>query len=263
MPDKKTILIIDDEPEFVDALRGTLNYRGYHIVTAGDGREGLKEMERSRPDMIILDLSMPRMSGLEFLNLIQDDRGRSSVPTLVVSAREELRGVFKDLDITGFLTKPVKLEEILRDVESVLKASAAAPAPSPAPNRVKTEWKALLVEDDRENAAAIASLMESVGYTVKVIPSGIEALSAAMSDVPDIALIKLGLKDFSGDEVAYEFRMMPKTAGVPIILYTPHYDTLNHMVTQNICQKIGIKDVLAFSEPRTLVNESERLLGRL
>jgi hypothetical protein len=83
-----------------------------------------------------------------------------------------------------------------------------------------------------------------------------------MLERPDIALVKLGLKDMSGDEVAFEFRLVTDSSPIPLILYSRQYDTLNHLVTQSFCKKLGIRDIFCFNEPQTLVKQANTLLGR-
>ena len=260
MEKSKSVLIIDDERGFVDMLRSTLHYRGYETVTAYDGREGLEVLSRQKPDYIILDLNMPRMSGLEFLNQAMAGTGKMDVPTLVVTARDDLREVFKDLDVKGFISKPAKLEEIVDQVERILVRQA-----EPAQDHskiVKTEWKVLWADDDDDFMLESKPMFESAGYMVDHHTTGIGLLGSAMRRRPDIVFMKLGLKDMSGDEVAYEFRMITDSAPIPLVLYSREYDTLNHSVTQNICRKIGIRDIFCFNEPATLFKQANALLGR-
>ena len=125
MTEQKTILIIDDEAGFVDAMRTSLGFRGYRVISAGDGYEGLEVLKNSNPDLILLDVTMPRMGGFEFYNRISDGRGSTAVPTIVVSAREELKSVFKSAGVDDFIAKPVDLAELRIRVASLLKLKEA------------------------------------------------------------------------------------------------------------------------------------------
>ena len=257
----KSVLIIDDERDFVDALKSTLNYRGYDTRTAHDGREGLEEIARRRPNFIILDITMPRMNGLEFLNKAMNDKGKMDIPTLIVSAREELRDVIKDQDVLAFMIKPVKFEDIIRQVEQTLVRSIEPVKP---PLQVKkTTWKMFWADDDDDFVEQAKHLFESVGYEVSHYKAGIDLIGKAMLERPDIVLVKLGLNDMSGDEAAFEFRLVTDSSPIPLILYSRQYDTLNHSVTQSLCKKLGIRDVFCFNEPPTLVAQANALLGRL
>jgi len=80
------ILIADDDPQMLRALRITLGARGYEVVTAADGRAALDAAIESHPDVVVLDLGMPGLTGIEVIEAI---RGWSQVPVLVVSGRSE------------------------------------------------------------------------------------------------------------------------------------------------------------------------------
>ncbi len=260
MTETKSVLIIDDEKDFVDALRSTLNYRGYNIITAYDGREGLEALEKHKPNFIILDITMPRMNGLEFLNKAMNDKGKMDVPTLVVSAREELRDILKEQDVLDFIVKPAKFEDIIRQVEHTLVRSSEPT--EDYPQTLKTTWKMLWADDDDEFVEQAKPLFESVSYAVRHYKAGIGLLASAMGERPDIVMIKLGLEDMAGDDVAFEFRLVTESAPIPLILYSRQYDTLNHSVTQSLCKKLGIRDIFCFNEPQTLLKQANILLCR-
>jgi two-component system KDP operon response regulator KdpE len=106
------VLVVDDEPAMVRALRINLTARDYEVLTAYDGAGGLAEMARARPDAVILDLGLPDMDGVE---VIRGIRGWSSVPIIVLSAREQETEKIEALDAGAddYLTKPFGMGELL------------------------------------------------------------------------------------------------------------------------------------------------------
>jgi two-component system KDP operon response regulator KdpE len=106
------VLIADDDPQILRALRITLSARGYDVITAADGREALRLAADKHPDLIVVDLGMPGATGIE---VIQGVRGWSSVPILVVSGRSDSLDKVEALDAGAddYVTKPFAADELL------------------------------------------------------------------------------------------------------------------------------------------------------
>ena len=117
---KQTILVVDDEPKLVAVLRAYLEGDGYQVVTAGDGREALDQFRRARPDLLILDIMMPELDGLEVCRRIRQE---SNVPIIMLTARveevDELLGLRLGAD--DYVTKPFSPRAILARVQAVLR----------------------------------------------------------------------------------------------------------------------------------------------
>jgi two-component system KDP operon response regulator KdpE len=117
------VLIVDDEPGIVRAVQTNLGRHDFHVDAAATGREGLDVYGRMRPDLILLDLGLPDMDGLEFIRQI---RQRSSTPIVVLSAREAERDKVAALDLGAddYLTKPFGVNELLARVRVALRHAA-------------------------------------------------------------------------------------------------------------------------------------------
>jgi DNA-binding response OmpR family regulator len=115
----KTVLVVDDDPFIVKLISINLEARDYSVLTAGDGKEGLISALKNDPDLILLDLMMPVMNGLEMLKEL---RQVSDVPVIIVSAYgnpdtvEEAR----ELGIECFLSKPFKIEGMVDTIDIIL-----------------------------------------------------------------------------------------------------------------------------------------------
>jgi CheY-like chemotaxis protein len=108
----KTILVVDDEYDFVDAVCSLLESEGYRAIPAGSGKAALEAMERQRPSLILLDVMMPKQSGLELLERLQAHPEHRSVPVVLMSAsREPAREPGRSQP--EFLAKPFDVEKLL------------------------------------------------------------------------------------------------------------------------------------------------------
>ena len=112
------ILIADDDPQFLKALRITLHSQGYQIVTAADGVECIRVAVEEHPDLFVLDLGMPKMDGM---GVIQGVRGWTDAPILVVSGRTDAREKVAVLDAGAddYVTKPVSIDELLARIRAL------------------------------------------------------------------------------------------------------------------------------------------------
>jgi len=120
------ILIADDDPQMLRALRITLTARGYDVVTAADGKAALDAAINSHPDLVVIDLGMPGLTGTEVIEAI---RGWSQVPVLVVSGRSESWDKVEALDAGAddYVTKPFSADELLARIRALSRRSTTAP----------------------------------------------------------------------------------------------------------------------------------------
>lgn len=119
MTDKKTILIIDDEVNLVRLLKRRLEHGGYNVLTAYDGEEGLKMINEEKPDLVLLDINMPKMGGIEVYKRVSMEN-QNRPPILIFTARGKLGKFFKDIQADGFISKPFEPEELFRTIERIL-----------------------------------------------------------------------------------------------------------------------------------------------
>jgi two-component system KDP operon response regulator KdpE len=118
--DPATILIIDDEPPIRRFLRTTLSVQDYRVVEAASGGEGLSLLRHEKPDLVILDLGLPDMDGLEVVRRI---RAESPVPIVVLSSRDDERGKVAalDLGVDDYVTKPFGVDELMARMRAALR----------------------------------------------------------------------------------------------------------------------------------------------
>lgn len=123
---KRSVLVVDDEPQITRVLRTTLSAQGYAVRSAGDGDEALEVMREWMPDLVVTDLSMPNMSGLELCRRI---RSKWQLPIIVLSVRGEEKTKVEALDVGAddYVTKPFSMNELLARVRAGLRRASGPP----------------------------------------------------------------------------------------------------------------------------------------
>lgn len=121
--DHKRLLLIDDDPNLILLVKDYLEFRGYEVITAENGREALEVLELDIPDMIICDVMMPEMDGYALVQHVREDARTNWIPVLFLSAKGQSQDRVKGLN-TGadvYMVKPFEPEELVAQVESSLK----------------------------------------------------------------------------------------------------------------------------------------------
>ncbi len=133
MPKQAKILVVDDDPDIREAIRAVLEAQSHQVVTAGDGEEGLSKLKTERPDLMILDLLMPKMDGFAVLKELQDPRlsKYSNVPIMILtSVREDAsRRRYEletglELNFDDYVEKPIDPHILVTRVEKLLEKRA-------------------------------------------------------------------------------------------------------------------------------------------
>jgi DNA-binding response OmpR family regulator len=120
----KCILCVEDEPEMIDLMRLILGRRGFEVKGAMGGKEGLKMIRESAPDLILLDLMMPDMDGWEVYQQLKADEKTRDIPVIVVTAKAQSIDKVLGLHIAkvdDYIAKPFSPQELLNSVEKVLQ----------------------------------------------------------------------------------------------------------------------------------------------
>lgn len=121
--DPKRVVCIEDEPEMIDLVRLILGRKGFYVIGANGGIEGLETVRREKPDLILLDLMMPDMDGWEVYQQIKADSNLREIPVIVVTAKAQSIDKVLGLHIAkvdDYITKPFGPQELLESVEKIL-----------------------------------------------------------------------------------------------------------------------------------------------
>lgn len=129
----KSILLVDDDIEIVETMRTVLENRGYRVLVARDGNAGLTVAERENPDLIVLDMMMPKKSGFLVLEKLKGRPG-GLIPTIMITGNEgsRHRAYAEFLGVKDYIRKPFAMEKLVRSIEKVLGVKSR-------PSRVEEE----------------------------------------------------------------------------------------------------------------------------
>ena len=124
MGDKKKILVVEDEPHRIKLISFILKSSGYDVIEAEISAAGLKKAKAEKPDMIILDVMMPKMDGFEVAKKLKADPATRNIPILMLSSKAQFEDKMKGIDsgATDYITKPFDREELLQKIEELLES---------------------------------------------------------------------------------------------------------------------------------------------
>lgn len=213
---KKHILLIDDDTSLLVTLSDFLKFEGYEVTTADSGEAGLLQLDVMTPHLIILDMGMPGMGGVGFLEAITTD-SKPRHPVLVLTARANMAEYFANVAVDGFIAKPCDPQDLLLEVGRIVFLRSAQVRDDESPTGQGR--RILLGEDDESVRDALVHAFELAGFVVTHVAKGPALIESAVLETPDVAVLKLIFANMNGDTVAGILRGMPRTAGVPIVLY--------------------------------------------
>jgi two-component system alkaline phosphatase synthesis response regulator PhoP len=123
---KGTVLVIDDEEDLIELVRYNLEKEGFHVIGAGDGESGLSKVASEKPDVIVIDLMLPGMDGLEVCRSLRAENGTSGIPIIMLTAKasESDRIVGLELGADDYVTKPFSPRELIARIKALLRRSS-------------------------------------------------------------------------------------------------------------------------------------------
>jgi PAS domain S-box-containing protein len=171
----KTILAVDDDPNIREFLRQELEAAGYRVNEASDGIEAINMIKTQRPDLIILDIMMPKMSGFDVAAVIKNDPATMDIPIIVLSIVEDKERGYR-IGIDRYLTKPVNTDELLREIEILISKGVS-------------KKKVLVVDEDETTVKTISESLAAKGYNVVSVCNGSECIDKAKAEKPDMIIM--------------------------------------------------------------------------
>jgi len=120
---KRRILVIEDEKEMLEAVRLRLEANSYEVISASDGAEGLSQARSEKPDLIVMDIMLPKMDGFTVCRMLKFDENYKNTPIIMLTARTQEMDVArgKEMGADAYLTKPFKSEELLAKIKELIK----------------------------------------------------------------------------------------------------------------------------------------------
>ncbi|HRI46321.1 MAG TPA: response regulator [Ignavibacteriaceae bacterium] len=178
------ILVVDDQPENVYLLQDRLETEGFEIITAYDGKTGIEKAVKEKPDLILLDVMMPELSGLEVCSVLIENDETSSIPIILVTAKTSAEDIKAGLQAGAFdyIKKPVEKVELLARVNSALKLSDA-------------KKKLLEIEKIKTFGATVVTANHKIRQPLTLIKLSISSLSRELKkEKADYELIHKKIK---------------------------------------------------------------------
>lgn len=117
----KNILIVDDDRLNTALIKFGLKDKGYHVLEAKNGREGIALLQSERPDLVVLDIQMPEMSGFEFMNELKTLPWAGGIPVIILTSNDSMRDVFLSEGVKGYFVKPVDLLRLEAKIRECLR----------------------------------------------------------------------------------------------------------------------------------------------
>ncbi len=222
------ILLVDDDPDIHMSLGMVLRAEGYNVTSARDGVEAMKFIYKDRPDLVILDLLMPRKDGFAVVREIREDPEYADLPILILTAvqedasrrRYELE-TGSGMEVQDYVEKRIRPAELLRRVRRLLP-SGEAPAELAAPRAT-----VLLIDDDPDFVAGTRTTLEANGFRVLTALSGAEGLALARSEKPDLILLDIIMPNQDGFMVCETLKSETELAHIPVIMLTSFAERLH------------------------------------
>lgn len=146
MPDKQTILVVDDEQDILDLIEYNLQKEGFDVLKAEDGLEGMEMARKHTPSLVLLDIMMPKMDGLEVVERMREDPKLKNIPIIFLTARgdekTEVEGLDKGAD--DYITKPISTVKLISRIKAVLRRFEET---SQSPDKIKVHD--IVIDRDR------------------------------------------------------------------------------------------------------------------
>jgi CheY-like chemotaxis protein len=200
-----TVLVIDDDPAARDIMKRFLAREGFQPVGAESGEQGLRLARQSPPDVITLDVMMPKMDGWAVLQEIKTDPSLRHIPVIMVTIVDD-KNLGYTLGAAEYVTKPVDREQL----GCILDRYRCQNPPCPV----------LLIEDDETTRDMMRSMLEREGWRVIEAANGREGLARVAEHPPNVILLDLMMPEMDGFEFLMELHRHETMRGIPVVVIT-------------------------------------------
>lgn len=220
MGETKKVIILEDEQILGDILLNKLYGEGYKAYWELDGEAGLKKIREVKPDLILLDIVMPKKDGYEVLEEMNKDEELKKIPVIVISNSGqpvEIERILR-LGAKDYIVKAqFSPEEVMEKVRKLIGKKEEKEKPRPVAG---SSIKILIVEDDPFLSSLAAGRLEKEGYKIKVAVDGTQALKSIEEEIPDMVLLDVIMPGMNGFDVLRSIRGNPKTKDLSVVIFS-------------------------------------------
>lgn len=249
----KKILLIEDDEVLADILAKKLIAAGYEAELIKDGAQGYERILSWKPDLILLDVFLPTLNGIEILNKKREDKSISDIPVLVLSnSLHPTRGTeLEKIGATAFMVKSdIQPEKVISIIKKTLGEDIAS-------TNSLSGKRILLVEDDSFLGSILLSRLLDKEGVVTLTKTGEEALEYLKRQAPDVVLLDILLPGMNGFEVLESIRSNPATKDLPVIVIS----NFNQPKDQERAQQLGAGLLVkALVDPDIIADTIEKML---
>lgn len=262
--------MVDDEEDLVDIIGDVLTPEGYQIVKAHDGEAAIEMIEQVHPDLLVLDINMPKKSGIEVYHTIANRYdGSPKIPVIVLTARNNLKATFSEFKVDGFMEKPFDMDRFLVMVKEALDKHAVLEDPEEKAKRrtalEQKSWKILLADREKETSEELFLKLEHIGHEVQWISTIEDSFFFARKKTPEVILVSLNNSTFTGPEltVAKQLSCDADTADIPVFFYVSSKAKMNVLGLEKICGEVGVRALFSYHDITELTQKIQKELLRL
>jgi DNA-binding response OmpR family regulator len=217
----KTAVIADDDAEFRHVLAEYLTAHGFHVAHAANGLEALLAVKRIQPEVLVLDIMMPRLGGIDALRHIRKAFRDTNVFVVTGVADDALRGSAVALGAAALLSKPVELNVLGSIIESVTNLTLDRSCPQPeatgVPDAVASVPRILIVDDEPDIREMLDELLRDHGYMPLLAADGLTALRMIAEEAPDVVLLDIAMPRLTGIDALVAIRARARNAQVIMV----------------------------------------------
>lgn len=175
-PDRvKAVLVVDDDPSIRELLRQELSGEGYEVRQAVDGRDAIAQVKAQKPDLLILDVKMPEISGFDVSAILKNDPEYMDIPIIILSVEDDQERGYS-LGVDKYLTKPIDSKILLDEVKELLDQGIS-------------QKRVLVVDENLSTIQALSQILQQKGYLVTEAYNSQELLEKVRTERPDMIIV--------------------------------------------------------------------------
>ncbi|MCA9400143.1 MAG: response regulator, partial [Candidatus Omnitrophica bacterium] len=206
---QKNILIVDDEPTVVELIKRKFQEQGFHVFKGRNGQEGLTIVKENQIDLIVTDVVMPVMDGVDFYKELKKNPATEHIPIIIITDNDVFRRSFQSLGVDHFVAKPLKSDELIRVVENHFDQLD--------PNHLK--HKVIVCGGDFRAITEMGEVLEKADCRVWKCEHAIDFVSNTLIMEPELVLVDILLKELPAREIIASLRKFSQFKELPIITY--------------------------------------------
>ncbi|MFW6172918.1 MAG: response regulator [Elusimicrobiota bacterium] len=207
---KKMVLIVDDEIGIRTSLSLNLEEGGLRVISAEDGKKAIDIISRKPADIVLMDIKLPDMDGIETIKKIREILPEGDMPEIIMMSGYDVNGKVKQAYSLGakkFFKKPIDIEELKEEIENLVKKKKKETSSKESPS-------ILVVDDETSTLEMLSSLLKESGYNVKIASNGKKAVDHIKEGFYNIILLDIKLPDTDGFELQKKIKEMQPEAGI-------------------------------------------------